>query len=85
LTTTDLDGGNGVNPDGILSTTNGNPDTAAIQFDLDMMNTPFTALKLTNTTDWIVPTGVIVPVPGAALLGIMGLSTAAAKLRRRRA
>jgi len=71
--------------DGILSSDSGNWDDANIRFDLASM--PISSLTLVNTTDWIAPTGTmdltVVPVPGAVLLGMLGLSVAGVKLRRR--
>lgn len=71
-------------PDGIQSSGNGNWDDSRIGFDL--ATKPISALSLENTTDWIAPTGTmdltIVPVPGAVLLGMLGLSVAGVKLRK---
>ncbi len=84
LSAVDLGLGNGFT-DGILSSASGNWDNNAIRFDL--ASTPIRSLTLVNTTDWIAPTGTmdltVVPVPGAALLALLGLSAAATKLRKR--
>ncbi len=70
--------------DGILSSSSGNWYDAKIRFDL--ASVPVSSLTLVNTTDWIAPTGTmdltVVPVPGAVLLGLLGLSAAGVKLRR---
>ncbi len=71
-------------PDGIQSSGSGNWDDSRIGFDLATI--PISALSLENTTDWIAPTGTMdltmVPVPGAVLLGMLGLSVAGVKLRK---
>ena len=78
ISTVDLDGTNGVSPDGLKSSSSGNWDNSNISFTTSL---PIQSFVLTKTTDWIAPTGTcnvtIIPEPatffllGTGLLGII--------------
>jgi len=84
ISAVDLVAANGVSPDGLTSSASGNWDHTNISFALT--STPILSFTLVNTTDWIAPTGTmdltVVPVPGAVLLGILGLGAVGVKLRK---
>lgn len=84
ISTVDLDGTNGVSPDGLKSSSSGNWNNSNISFTTSL---PIQSFILTKTTDWIAPTGTcdvtIIPEPGTFFLLGTGLLGIIAYRRRR--
>ena len=86
--TTDLDGGNGVNPDGLASTSSGNWNNFDTSFITDFSGLPIRSFSIDNTNGFIAPTSLTtgdvditpaaVPEPTSlavwALLGVVGVA-----------
>ena len=91
--TTDLDGANGVNPDGINSTANGGYNNFDISFITDFSGLPIRSFSIDNTSGYIAPTSLTItdpivivssPVPEPSSTALLGLGGFAFALRRRR-
>ena len=88
ISTVDLDGTNGVSPDGLKSSSSGNWNNSNISFSTSLAIHSFTLMK---TTDWIAPTGTcdvhIIPEPSTLFLlgtGLLGFITYTKRRNRKR-
>ncbi|HYW79469.1 MAG TPA: PEP-CTERM sorting domain-containing protein [Thermoguttaceae bacterium] len=100
LTHTNWDVSNGVNPDAVYSSGNGDWNNTNLAFITDLSETPIHSFSLDNTTDWIAPTSLrleldistskstVNPIPEPATLvvwSVLGAIALAFGYRRRKA